>query len=138
MMKLQCLNISKQYLQGVLMSSMRYMKEHQYWRDSFKDQLRTNYHDWLFKKVDDEFAKKQRSGTFQDQIAETKMNDIGAAQGPRKKQVEASLAKKEQIRQIESTKQRTIHFLFKTGVAQKEKPFSRRYKLMLELTPEEL
>lgn len=71
MLKVQALNISKQYLSGVLMSSMRYLKEHQYWRDSFKDQLRTNYHEWLFAKVDEEFLKKQRAGTFQDELADS-------------------------------------------------------------------
>lgn len=70
------------------MSSMRYLKEHQYWRDSFKDQLRTNYHEWLFQKVDEEFQKKQRAGHFQDDLADSQMNAIGSEQVPRKKQVE--------------------------------------------------
>jgi len=34
---------------------MRYLKEHQYWRDSFKDEIRINYHEWLYQKVDEEF-----------------------------------------------------------------------------------
>ena len=45
---------------------------------------------------------------------------------------------KEKIRQIESKTERTIHFSFNTTIAKKETPFSRRYRQMLELTPEEL
>jgi hypothetical protein len=130
MLKLQCLNISKQYLGGVLMSSMRFMKEHHYWRDNYQDQLRTNLKDWLYKKVDDEFNKKAKSAAFQDDLAGQEMASIGQAQVPRKKQVEFALQKKEGVRQIENPAKRTIHFVLNTTVQQKEQPFSRKYKLL--------
>jgi len=117
---------------------MRYLKEHQYWRDSFKDEIRINYHEWLYQKVDEEFQKKQTAGQFQDDLTDNQINAIGSEQGPRKKQVEDSLKKKDKVRQIESMKERTVHFLFNTGVPKHESPFSRKYKLMQELSGEEL
>lgn len=49
-----------------------------------------------------------------------------------------ALQKKEQVRQIESTKKRTIHFVLDTKVPCKELPFSRKYKRALENSQEEL
>ena len=85
MLKLQCLNISKAYLQNVLGSSLRYMNEHHYWRDTFKDQVRTNLQDWLYKKVDDEFAKKSKASQYQMDAFALEFKEIGEAQVPRKK-----------------------------------------------------
>lgn len=37
MQKLQCLNISKQFLGGCFRGTLKYLADHSYWRDSFKD-----------------------------------------------------------------------------------------------------
>ena len=45
MHKLQCLNISKKFLQGCYMGTMTQLAEHSYWRNGFKDQLTVAYKD---------------------------------------------------------------------------------------------
>jgi hypothetical protein len=43
MHKLQCLNISKQFLKGCFRGTLTHLVEHSLWRDSFKDQLEVAY-----------------------------------------------------------------------------------------------
>lgn len=64
MHKLQCLNIAKGYLQGVVGNSMQYLADQHFWRNKFQDQLQVVYRDWLYKKIQDEFLKEQKSDTF--------------------------------------------------------------------------
>ena len=45
MHKLQTLNISKNFLKGCFMGTMRKLAENSYWRDGFKDQLTVAFKD---------------------------------------------------------------------------------------------
>ena len=45
MHKLQALNISKNFLRGCFMGTMKKLAENSYWRDGFKDQLTVAYKD---------------------------------------------------------------------------------------------
>lgn len=64
MHKLQCLNTAKAYLQNTLFTSVRYLSDHSYWRNNFKDQLQTNFKEWMLKKLEDDFAVEDFSNQF--------------------------------------------------------------------------
>lgn len=51
MHKLQCLQMSKHFLQGAFNNTMKFLAEHSYWRDSFKDQLTVSFKDHLYEQV---------------------------------------------------------------------------------------
>ena len=48
-----------------------------------------------------------------------------------KKTYEMKLQRKERIRRIESTSQRTVHFIFDSGIPNKINPFTRKYKRLI-------
>jgi hypothetical protein len=58
------LNVAKNYLGGALYTSVRYYADHNYWRNQFKDQLQTNFKEWMLKKIEDEFQKDSNSTEF--------------------------------------------------------------------------
>jgi len=62
---------------------------------------------------------------------------MGDAKVPIKKGVEFNIKKQENIRQIESVKHRTVHFIYDPQVPVKITPFSRKYVKMLDGTLEE-
>ena len=68
MHKLQCLNISKKFLQGCYMGTMNQLAEHSYWRNGFKDQLTVAYKDQLLSSVLVETQKFSHSGSLLDGI----------------------------------------------------------------------
>ncbi len=49
-----------------------------------------------------------------------------------KRTYEMKLQRKEKIRRIESTSERTVHFIFDTGIPNKITPFTRKYKRLLQ------
>ena len=49
-----------------------------------------------------------------------------------KKAYESKLSKKEKIRRIESTRERTVHYLFNPGVKTKVPPFTRKYQKLIQ------
>ena len=127
MHKLQCLQVAKAYLGGVYSNSMQYLADNNYWRNKFQDQLQVLYKEWLFKKVDEDLLKEQKSSVFQESIIDQQIEDVAKAKEPIRKQIEAQIAKKEKVRQIESTSARTVHYLFTPGVPSKVTPFLRKY-----------
>jgi hypothetical protein len=60
------------------------------------------------------------------------MIDISQSKDNIKKAYESKLQKKEKIRRIESTNERTVHFLLNPNVTCKITPFTRKYKRLLE------
>jgi hypothetical protein len=48
-----------------------------------------------------------------------------------KKTYEMKLQRKEKIRRIESTSERTVHFIFDSGIPNKITPFNRKYKRLI-------
>jgi len=49
-----------------------------------------------------------------------------------KKTYEMRLQRKEKIRRIESHSQRTVHFIFDSGIPIKITPFTRKYKRLIQ------
>ena len=62
MHKLQCLNISKNFLRGCFMGTMHKLARHNYWRDGFKDQLTVAYKDSLLTSVRKDTEKFSEAG----------------------------------------------------------------------------
>ena len=48
-----------------------------------------------------------------------------------KKTYEMRLQRKEKVRRIESNSQRTVHFIFDSGIPNKITPFTRKYKRLI-------
>lgn len=64
MHKLQCLNTAKAYLNNTLYTSIRFLADHNQWRNQFKDELQTNFKEWVLKKLEDEFSVDDKSSHF--------------------------------------------------------------------------
>jgi hypothetical protein len=93
-----------------------------------------NYREWLFKKVDEEHQKEGKSDTFQSSLITSEMEHINTTKDNIKKTYEMKMQRKEKIRRIESTSQRTVHFIFNPNVPCKITPFTRKYKRLLQGT----
>lgn len=61
MHKLQCLNLSKQFLKGCFEGSLQFLADHSYWRDSFADQLHVAYKSSLLNNLQGEADKFSKS-----------------------------------------------------------------------------
>lgn len=61
MHKLQCLNLSKQFLKGCFEGSLQFLADHSYWRDSFTDQLHVAYKSSLLNNLQGEADKFSKS-----------------------------------------------------------------------------
>ena len=137
MHKLQCLNISKNYLQKSFEGSLQYLVDNSYWRNSFHDQLHVIYKEWLLKKMGEKSSMEYTADKFLDTLCEGQVSELGAQKIPIKKAVQFNLAKKDKVRQIESKKQRNIHYLFNPNVPMKISAFSRKYQKLRDGTLEE-
>ena len=69
MHKLQALNIAKSYLSNTFVNSLQWLSDNSFWRNTFQDQLNTNYKDWLFGQIENELTKKASSHDLVDSIA---------------------------------------------------------------------
>ncbi len=70
MHKLQCLNISKSYLEKTFLSSLQFLADNSYWRNTFNDQLHIIYKEWMYKKIGENISMDEKSGNFQDDVVE--------------------------------------------------------------------
>jgi len=74
--KLQCLNVSKNFLRGCFMGTMKQLAKHSFWRDSFKDQLSVTFKDDLLSQVFTENSKYTQAGSLLDTLAVDHMDAI--------------------------------------------------------------
>ena len=125
--KLQCLNLAKTFLKNNFLNSVKALAEKKHWKDTFKDQLQCEFKDWLYGSVVQNLKNKQASKSEQDSICTEQFKQIAEQKGPIKNKVMYYLNQKEKGRQIESRDKRLVHFLFKTGHAQKMSNFARDY-----------
>lgn len=91
-----------------------------------------NYKEWLFKKVDEEFMKEDKSSVFQTGLVQQEMETMTVTKENIRRSYSSLLQKKEKIRRIESTNERTVHFILNPNVPCKITPFTRKYKRLLE------
>jgi hypothetical protein len=94
--------------------------------------LEVQYRDWLYKKVDEELQKGEKSEAFQGTLVVAEVDNFRVTKEAIKKAYESKMAKKEKIRQIESSNSRTVHFLFNPGVPTKIQPFTRKYEKLIQ------
>lgn len=134
MRKLQCLAIARESLQHTFVNCISYLQENNQFRNKFEDQLNVSYREWLFKKVDDEFQKGQKSDGFQNTLLAAEVEQFAQTKEAIKKGYESRLLKKEKIRRIESESERSVHYLFNPNVSCKITPFTRKYKRLLDGT----
>lgn len=59
MHKLQCLNISKQFLNGCFKGTLSHLAEKNYWRENFSDQLSIAYKQWLAEQAFNESSRHE-------------------------------------------------------------------------------
>jgi hypothetical protein len=132
MYKLQCLNISKQFLNGCFMRTMTQLAENSYWRDSFQDQLNVAFKDQLLGTVLTETQKAGHTGQLLDGLCSEQM-ELFAKE---KQRIKANMAEKqnrrEKSRLIESVDRRIVHFIFNPGQPVKISPFTRKLVKFLE------
>ena len=137
MHKLQCLNISKKFLSGCFMGTMKQLAEHSYWRDSFKDQLTVAFKDQLLSSVLVDTQKFDHSGSLLDSIVSEQLDDFGKAKQRIKSSMLAKQNRREKSRLIESADRRIVHFIFNPNQPVKISPFTRKFVKLME-GPEEL
>lgn len=77
MHKLQCLNISKRFLQGCFMGTMNMLAEHSYWRDGFKDQLTVAFKDQILSSVLTDTQKNEYSKETLDNLVSEQLEKFG-------------------------------------------------------------
>ncbi len=109
------------------MSSLQYLADNSYWRNTFNDQLHIIYKEWLYKKIDENFLMAEHSGKFQDDVVADEFAALGDSKEPIKKAVKFNLEKKDKVRQIESKKQRNLHYIFNPTTKLPISPFSRKF-----------
>ena len=131
---MQCLGLAKEYLKNTFINCMTGMKDTNQFRNRFQDQLQVNYREWMFKKVDEEHQKEGKSDIFQTGLITTEMDQINTTKESIKKTYEMKMQKKEKVRRIESTSQRSVHLIFNPGVPSKITPFTRKYKRLIQGT----
>lgn len=133
MQKVQCLALARNALQDLFVNSMQHFQENQMYRVRFTDQLQVNYREWLLRKVDEEQQKEGKSGNFvTTALIAGEVEQLQTGKDAIKKTHELKLLRKEKIRRIESNSQRTVHFIFDTGIPQKITPFTRKYKRLIQ------
>lgn len=131
--KIQCMAIAKGFLANNFLGSMQSLATGHHWRSRFDDQLNGNYKEWLFKKVADEFTKGHKVEEFMGtSVLGEQMANVEKVKEPIKKQIAASIARKEKVLQIESKQMRTVHFIFDHGQKTKVTPFTRKYLRLLD------
>lgn len=84
--------------------------------------------------MDEEFIKEDKSGSFQTGLVQQEMETIIVTKDNIRRAYESKLQKKEKIRRIESTNERTVHFILNPNVPCKITPFTRKYKRLVEGT----
>jgi len=77
MHKLQCLNISKKFLQGCFMGTMTQLADQSFWRDGFKDQLTVAYKDQLLSSVLVDTQKFDHSANVIDEVVYDQLEAFG-------------------------------------------------------------
>ena len=73
MHKLQCLQMSKQFLKGCYTGTLHALKEKNYWRDTFTDQLTIAYRQHLTQEVEDQSLKYDHAEELVDSMLETQV-----------------------------------------------------------------
>ena len=98
--------MSKHFLQGCFNNTMKFLAEHSYWRDSFKDQLTVAYKDHLYAQVQGDQAKRNNSEAFLDKVVATNLNNFAKNKQNIKSETEANQRRNAKRRAIESNDER--------------------------------
>lgn len=129
--------MSKHFLQGCFNNTMKFLAEHSYWRDSFKDQLTVSYKGDLFSGVGGELGKQRNATQFLDQVIDTNLNNIATCKATIKREVEDRQLRNARARAIESADERTVHFMFNPGNKVPVTPFTKKFTKMMDGSLEE-
>jgi len=116
---------------------MKFLAEHSYWRDSFKDQLNVSYKGNLFSGVGGELGKRRNATGFLDQVISTNLSNIATCKATIKREVEDRQLRNARARAIESADERTVHFIFNPGNKVPVTPFTKKFTKMMDGTLEE-
>lgn len=125
--------MSKQFLKGCFTGTLHALKEKNYWRDTFTDQLGIAYRQFLTQEVEDQSTKYDQTEELVDSMVETEVTLLAQEKEEiMQRQIEKQLWKAD-TRVIESVDKRIVHFLFNPlGTSTKMTPFTRKLKLMLD------
>lgn len=85
---------------------MKFLAEHSYWRDSFKDQLTVSFKDHLYSQVQGDQAKRNNSEGFLDRVIATNLNLFAKTKQDIKNETEANQRRNAKRRAIESNDER--------------------------------
>lgn len=137
MHKLQCLNLSKQFLKGCFLGSLQFLADHSFWRDSFTDQLHVAYKGALLSNLSSEAEKFAKSTSVLNSLVSKEFDEMSTKKQSIKKSMEDKKVQRANTRAIESTDKRTVHFTFNPLVKNKISPLSRRLQKLFDGTLEE-
>ena len=85
---------------------MKFLSEHSYWRDSFKDQLTVSFKDHLYSQVQGDQSKRSNAETFLDRVIATNLNNFAKQKLDIKSETEANQLRNAKRRAIESSDER--------------------------------
>ena len=132
MHKLQCLNISKHFLKGCFLGTMKQLAAHSYWRDGFTDQLGVAFKDQLLTAVRADAHKFAQAAALVDGLVGAQLDGFEKKKAQIKSAMVAKQSKREKSRLIESADRRIVHFIFDTKQRGLESPFTRKFAKLMD------
>ena len=132
MHKLQCLNISKNFLQGCFMGTMTQLAEQKAWRNTFNDQLSVAFKDQLITSVLKDSNKFNQSGAIINNFVGNQFTQITKQKESIKAAMVAKNARREKSRAIESADRRIVHFIFDPQQPRENTPFTQKFQLLMK------
>lgn len=131
MHKLQCLNISKNFLRGCFMGTMHKLAKHSFWRDGFKDQLTVAYKDGLLKNVRRDTEKFAQVGSYMDEKVSKQFGKFADTKKKIRKDMVHKNVMRAQTRLLESVDKRIVHFIFDPKQPVNETTFTKKFVKMM-------
>lgn len=130
--KLQRLNIAKAYLQNTFTNSLQFLSDSKYWRDSFEDQLKSEYKEHLLSGVTQLLLNEKTGREVCNVLCQTKFDEYKKITEPIQKNHQYKLEQKKKVRMIENKHQRIINFLFVNPFPVKLNEFSNRFRKLID------
>ncbi|CAI2385825.1 unnamed protein product [Moneuplotes crassus] len=127
--KLQRLNIAKAYLQNCFKNSLQYLNDSKYWRDTFQDQLKSDYKEHLLSGISDLLFKDSVGKEVCNTLCDAKFDEYASISGPIRDKHHKELAEKTtKMRMIENPHKRIVSFMFTNPFPIRLNEFSLRLR----------
>lgn len=131
MHKLQCLNMSKQFLSGCMRDTLSTLASHNYWRDTFSDQLSISFKHFLVDKAMADANHVTLTESVLDGVIVDELTSLNQSKQAIRAAFKSQSELKEATRVIESKTRRIVHYVFNPKVVSKQTPFTKYFDLFM-------